>query len=76
MASIITFDGARSALGDEWSDEAVSPVRARLGDMAYAFISWGVVAFAAGTAVYRGLDAVRNSVKPMFSGASRRRRRQ
>jgi hypothetical protein len=79
MASIITFDGARPArFGDAWSDESASPVQLALGDAAWSFLSWGVVAFAAATAGIRMYDAARGffdgrvTKVPNTKGARRR----
>lgn len=90
MASIITFDGARSArLGDEWSsDSALQPSTSALGDAAYTFLSWGILSFAVVTGGLRlwhgfGLDQAASAVRSKLkkgkaggvSGARRRRHR-
>jgi len=81
MASIITFDGASRTprFGDEWSDQSASPVQLALGDAAWSFLSWGVVAFAAATVGIRALDAARSFLDgreakkvPNTKGARRR----
>lgn len=80
MPSIMTLDGARQRLGDEW--DTVSPTQAALGDAAYSFISWGVLAFAVASAAIRGWQAVGPTAKKLLpssggtSGARRRRRRR
>lgn len=83
MASIITFDGARAALGDEWTEE--NRPSSFLGDAAYTFLGWGVLTFAVATGAIRawrglGLDKAVNRMKQSpgskFDGARRRRRKR
>lgn len=82
MPSIMTLEGARARLGDEWDSSAPAPAQALLGDAAYSFISWGVLAFAVGTAAIRGWAAFGPGARRLLpsgggtEGARRRRRRR
>lgn len=65
------------ALGDEWSDDA-SPGGGGsiLGDAAYSFLSWGIFAFALGTAGIRLWHGFKPHAQRVLKGPRRRRRRR
>ncbi len=85
MASIVTFDGARGHLGDEWSADAESGGGTAFNDAARSLFSWGVISFAVSTAGLRIFSALQDRFggtqhhptrEHMQVGRARRRRRR
>jgi hypothetical protein len=76
MASIMTLDGPIAAT-DEWGEQQAVTVTAFDG-LTTTFLTWGVLAFAAATAYYRGREAIRGRIRSSstVSGARRYRRRR
>lgn len=78
MASIITLDGARLGATNEWGEE-IPTGSSPWGDAAHAFVGWGIIAFAVGTAAFRARDAIqgwRKGGTPVQGWFGRRRRRR